>query len=146
MLTPATRLVLLRVACDSVLKRFGVPQDKLDKLDVILHRAADEKLITFAMSEKLAAKCTSISVAVPPAALYAHCMYRAIGDFRRSGGTKKNTEIAVEPNSGLRFEKDRWLEMRRSINGSPWYSAACRRLTLTGATDASSEARGGLMI
>ena len=56
-----------------------------------------------------------MSVAVPPAALYTHYMYRAIGDFRRSGVIKKITEIAVEPNSGLRLEIDRWLEVRRSI-------------------------------
>ena len=50
-LTPTTRLVLLRVVCDSVLKRFEVPQDRLDKLQVKLHRATDEKSITFAMLE-----------------------------------------------------------------------------------------------
>ena len=75
-----------------MLKRFEVPQDKLDKLEVVLHRAADEKSITFAMLEKLAGECTSMSVAVPPAALYTHYMYRAIGDFRRTGGTKKNKD------------------------------------------------------
>ena len=74
-----------------MLKRFEVPQDKLDELEVILHRAADEKSITFAMLEKPAGKCTSMSVAVPPAALYTHYMYIAIGDFRRSGGTRKST-------------------------------------------------------
>ena len=72
LLTPTTRLVFLGVVCDSVLKRFVVPQDKLDKLEVILHRATDEKSITFAMLEKLAGKCTSTSLAVPPAALYTH--------------------------------------------------------------------------
>ena len=142
-LTPTMRLVFLGVVCGSVLKRFKVPQDKLDKLEVIPHRATDDKSITFAMLEKLAGKYTCMSVAVPPAALYAHYMYRAIGDFRRSGGTRKNTEIAVEPNSGLRFEIDRWLEIRRSMNGSSWCRAAHRMLTLIGATDASSEAWGG---
>ena len=139
-LTPTRRLVFVGVACDSVLKRFKVPQDKLDKLEVILHRAADEKLIAFAMLEKLAGKCTSMSVAVPPAALYTHYMYRAIGIFRRSVGTRKGTEIAVEPNSKLRFEIDSWLEVRRSVNGYPWYRVTQQMLTLTGATHASSEA------
>ena len=88
-------------------KRFEVPQDKLDELEVILHRAADEKSITFAMLEKPAGKCTSMSVAVPPAALYTHYMYRGIDDFRCSGGTIRSTEIAVESNSCLRFEIDR---------------------------------------
>ena len=76
----------------SVLKRFEVPQDKLDKLEVIPHRAADEKSITFAMLEKPAGKCTSMSVAVPPAGLYTHYIYRAIGDIWRSGGTRKSTD------------------------------------------------------
>ena len=51
----------------------------------------------------------------------------------------------MEPNSGLRFEIDRWLEVRRSMNGSPWYRAAHRMLTLTGVLDASSEAWKGLI-
>ena len=71
------------------------------------------------MLENLTGNCARMSVAVPPAALYTY-MYKAIGGFRRSGGKRKNTEMAVEPNSGLRFEIDRWLEVRRSMNGSPW--------------------------
>ena len=136
------RLVFLGVVCDSVIKRFEVSQDKLGKLEVILHTAADENSITFPMLEKPAAKCTSMSVAVPPVVLYTHYIYRVIGGFRHSGGTGK-AQIAAELNSGRRFEINKWLEFRRSINGSPWYSAAHRMLTLTGATDASSEAWGG---
>ena len=92
MLTPTTRFVFLGVVCDSVLKRFEIPQDKLDKLEVILHRVARDKSITFTMLEKLAGKCTSMSVAVPPAALYTHYMHKAIGDFRGSGGKRKTTK------------------------------------------------------
>ena len=67
---------------------------------MILHRVVDEKFIIFAMLEKLARKCTSMSVAVPPAALYTHYIYRGIGDFQRWGGTRKSTKITVESNSG----------------------------------------------
>ena len=42
-------------------------------------------------------------------------------------------------------DSNRQVEVRRSINESPWYRAAHRILTLTGATDASSEAWGGLI-
>ena len=73
-LTPTTQLVLLRVACDSVLKRFAVPQDKLDKLEAILEEALAQGWISLGMLAKVAGKCTSMSVAVPPASMYTHFM------------------------------------------------------------------------
>lgn len=106
-LTPTTRLVFLGIVCDTMLRRFEVPQVKLDKLEVILRKTASTGFITFAMLEKLAGKCTSMSVAVPPAALYTHHMYKQIRNFRRSGGARQNTEIAVPQNSGLQSEIDR---------------------------------------
>lgn len=82
-LAPSTRLVLLGVTCDTVLKRFEVPQSKIDKLEIILHRAIKTGSITFALLEKLAGKCTSMSVVVPPTALYTHHMHKCIGNLRR---------------------------------------------------------------
>lgn len=54
----AIRLVLLRAICDTMLKRFEVPQIKLDKLEAVLRRADSTGYLTFAMLdiEKLAGK------------------------------------------------------------------------------------------
>jgi len=65
---PTTRLVFLGIICDSVACRFEAPEDKLEKLEVILTEAVTSGAITFRMLEKLAGKCTSLSVAVPVAA------------------------------------------------------------------------------
>ena len=35
--------------------------------------------------------------------------------------------------------------MRSRLNGAPWYNATLHVLTISGATDASSQARGGLI-
>ena len=144
-LIPTTRLVFLGVVCDSALQRFEVPQDKLTKLEAILREAIRAKLISFSMLEKLAGKCTSMSVAVPAAALYTHFMYKVIAHFRKTGGKKHNTDIEVPQNSGLYFEMGKWLEVRGSMNGASWYRAAHQVLTLYGATDASSSGWGGLI-
>ena len=144
-LTPTTRLVFLGVVCDTTLRRFEVPQDKLDKLEQILNGVVETGSIYFATFEKLAGKCTSMSVAVPPAALYTHFMYKKIGEFRRKGGFITNTEITVSRNSGLRSEVDKWLEVRHRMNGAPWYRAAHHVISLNGATDASSGGWGGLV-
>ena len=40
---------------------------------------------------------------------------------------------------------ERWLEVRIRLNGSPWYDATRHALTISGATDASSQAWGGLI-
>ena len=68
--------------------------------------------------------------------------YRA---FKRSGGRKNLSSIAVSKRSGLRFEMERWLEVRSRLNGAPWYDATRHVLTISGATDASSQAWGGLI-
>ena len=53
--------------------------------------------------------------------------------------------IAISKRSGLRFEVERQLEVRSRLNGAPWYDTTRHILTILGATDASSQARGGLI-
>ena len=62
-----------------------------------------------------------------------------------SDGRSNLSSIAVSKRSGLRFEMERWLEVRSRLNGAPWYDATRHVLTISGATDASSQARGGLI-
>ena len=84
-------------------------------------------------------------VAVPLTSLYQHHMYRQITAFKRSGGRNNLSSIAALERSGLRFEMERWLEVRTRLNGVPWYGATRYVLTITEATDASSQAWGGLI-
>ena len=144
-LKPTTDLVFLGVGCDTAQRRFYVPEDKLRKLEAILRDAVDSRSISFSQLEKLAGKCTSMPVAVPPASLYTHHMYRPIAVFKRAGSRKNLSSIAVSKRSGLRFEMERWLEVRSRLNGAPWYHATRHVLTISGATDASSQAWGGLI-
>ena len=144
-LIPTTSLVFLGIICDSDNRRFEVPEDKLAKLEAILVDAIASESITFQMLEKLAGKCTSLSVAVPVAALYTHHMYKSIAVFQRRGGRKPSMTIPVPKNSGLMFELKRWLEVREHFNGASWYRAEHKQLALTGASDASSGGWGGLI-
>ena len=41
--------------------------------------------------------------------------------------------------------EERWLEARIRLNGAPWYDATRHVLTITRATDVSSQAWGGLI-
>ena len=40
---------------------------------------------------------------------------------------------------------ERWLKVRSRLNGAPWYDATRHVLTISGATDASSQAWSGLI-
>ena len=71
-LEPTTDLVFLGIGCNTAQRRLYVPEDKLQKLEAILRDAIDSRSISFSQLEKLAGKCTSMSVAVPPASLYTH--------------------------------------------------------------------------
>ena len=86
-----------------------------------------------------------MSVAVPPASLYTHHMYRQIAAFKRAGSRKNLSSIAISKRSGLPFEMERWSEVRSRLNGAPWYNATRHVLTISGATDISSQAWGGLI-
>ena len=141
-LEPTTELVFLGVGCDMAQRRFYVPEDKLE---AILRNAIDSRSILFSQLEKLAGKCTSMSVAEPPASLYTHHMHHQIAAFKRSGSRNNLSSIAVSKGSGLRFEMERWLEARSRLNGAPWYDTTRHVLTISGATDASSQAWGGLI-
>lgn len=135
---PTTRLVLLNIICDSATCRFKAPEDKLDKLEVILTDAVTSGMTTFRILKKLAGKCTSLSGAVLVAALYTHHMCRRIAIFQRTGERKKIMEIDIPKNGGLMFELTKCREVRRRLNGASWYRAEHKMLTVTGATDASS--------
>ena len=72
-------------------------------------------------------------------------MYRQIAAFKRSGGRNNVSLIAVLKHNGLWFEMERWLEVRIQLNGAPWYDASRHVMTNLEATDASSQAWGGLI-
>ena len=61
-LEPTTDLVFLGVGCDTARHMFYVPEDKLLKLETILREAIYSRSISFSQLEKLAGKCTSMSV------------------------------------------------------------------------------------
>ena len=118
-LEPTPDLVFLGVGCDTAQRRFYVPENKLRKLKAILRDAIDNRSISFSQLEKLAGKCTSMSAAVPPASLCTHHIYRQVAAFKCSGSRKKLSSIPVSKRSGLRFEMERWLEVRSRLNGAP---------------------------
>ena len=92
-LEPTTDLVFLGVGCDTAQRRFDVPEDKVRKLEVILRDAVDSQSISFNQPKKLAGKCKSVSVGVPPASLYTHHTYRQIAAFKRSGLRRRKESI-----------------------------------------------------
>ena len=67
---PTVRLVFLGIIFDTEARRFEVPEDKLLTSTVILTVAITTGWISFVDLERLAGKCTSMSVAVPPVNLY----------------------------------------------------------------------------
>ena len=71
---------------------------------------------------------TSLSVAFPVAALYTHHMYKQIASFQRTGGKYRSTAISIPKNSGLMFEMEKWLEVRKELNGASWYRAELSEL------------------
>ena len=122
-LEPTTDRVFLGVGCDTVQRKFYVPEDNLRKLEAILRGATNSQSISLSQLKKLTGKCISMAVAVPPASLYTHHMYRQIAVIKRSEGRKELSSVAVSERSGLRFEIERWLEVRTRLNGAPWYVA-----------------------
>ena len=114
-----------------------------DELETLLKEAIQSRFITFYDLEKLAGKCTSMSVAVPPASLYTYHMYKKISQCQRA--LYSSTRIPVAPNSGLCSEMELWLQVRSRMNGASWYDSAHHPLPTTGASDASSSSWAGVV-
>lgn len=54
-------------------------------------------------------------------------------------------EIDIPENGSLMFELRQWLAVRHRFNGASWYGPSHQRVTITGASDASSRAWAGLI-
>ena len=90
-----TTRVFLGVGCNTVQRRFYVPEDNLRKLEAMLRDAVDSRSISLSQLKQLTGKCTSMAVVVPPASLYTHHMYRQIAVIKRSEGREGLSSIAV---------------------------------------------------
>jgi len=111
-LGPSMRLVCLAIVCDTNVRRFKVPQDNLDKLEAYFVEPPAQVWISFALIEKVAGTCTSMSVAVPPGSIYTHFMNKRIAKYKRKG-VFKLTHLHISPESGLRFEIVKWHDSLR---------------------------------
>ena len=85
--------------------------------------------------ETLPGKCTSMSVAVPPASLYKYHMYRPIAHFRCTGGSSILARVDVQSNGGRRYEMETWLVVGKRMNGASWYEPNHNSIAITGTTD-----------
>ena len=78
-----------------------------------------------------------MSVAVPPASLYAHHVYRQ--------GLHSSAPEAISIYYRSQYRAAEWLEVRTRLNRTPWYDATRHVPTITGAPDASPQAWSGLI-
>lgn len=72
---------------------------------------------------------------------------RKLAEFQGKGGKKSihNPEISEPPNSGLRLDRGKWLQVCQISNGASWYRAANQGITPNGGTKASLRGWGGLI-
>ena len=135
----------LGIVCDTEARLFEVSEEKLLKLEVIPTAVITSGWISFVDLERLVGKCTSMSVAVPPASLYTYHMYKHIANFRRTGGRINAAMIAVQKGRGLLENFCTWREVRHRMNGASWCVATRHSLKLTETTGASSSGWGGIV-
>ena len=83
-LRPGQILKFLGIIVNSRDAKFYVPQDKFQKLMLIIYQALENKFIPFKLLEKCVGKCTSMSIAVPAAKLYTRGQYAALAEILES--------------------------------------------------------------
>ena len=115
-LVSATQVVYVGIVCSSDLFQFEVPEDEFAKLEAIIRVALEAGMITFAMLERLAGKCTSMTVAVSAASLYTFYKYKQIGKFQRTGVSRASASARAAGN--LRADMKTWSELRLQFNGA----------------------------
>ena len=98
-LEPITDLVFLGVGCDTAQRKFYVPENKLRKLEAILQEEIDSRSVSFSQLEKLAGKCTSMSVPSGTNGQPVHTPHVLPAAFKRSGGRTNLSSIATSERS-----------------------------------------------
>ena len=147
-LEPHTLVRHLGIMVDSVVKKFFVPQDRVDEIVSIIERMLVEGFCTLRMLEKCVGKCRSMAIAVPCAILYTRAQYAALAsnlDHKGVPRIARNKTIHIQPGSELAQELNMWLQLQtKLVNGAVWMEASKVYLNLHAFTDASSRRWGGL--
>ena len=134
----------LGMLCDSETATFRVPEDKLEKLQLLLRTALDEGGLSFRTLERIAGKCMSLTVAVRPASLWTHAMFAVLSKLEKTGTSR--IDLASHAHADLLGEFKQWMTITSTSQEGPWQRARHFTAVLTcGATDASSTGWGGVV-
>ena len=141
---PTRQQQYLGMVCDSDTATFRVPQDKLDKLQLLLRAAVDGGQLSFRTLQRIAGKCMSMTVAIRPASLWTHAMFAVIADLEKSGLC--TVDLTQDSRADLLGELRQWLSITATSQEGPWQRARHFSAALTkGSSDASSVAWGGVV-
>ena len=92
---PTRQQQYLGIVCDLDTATFRVPQEKLDKLQLLRRAAVDGGQLSFRTIQRIAGKCMSMTVAIRPAWLWTHTYdirgYRRTRDVRAPAGGPSRT-------------------------------------------------------
>ena len=84
-LTPTTNLVMLGLGIDTVLQRFWVPQEKVTALMALIAAMRTTHTATILELQRVVGKAQSLSLAVPPIAVFLRSSYDALAHAARKG-------------------------------------------------------------
>lgn len=134
----------LGIDCDSREVVFRIPVDKLLKLQSLVRSALEAGHVSIPTLERMAGKATSMAVAIRPASLWTHCMFAQLAKSARN--RRPTSRVSLVKNPELAGELQQWVELEPTTHQGPWFKARHYTAALkVGATDASSNAFGGVM-
>ena len=143
-LRPQTVIQYLGMMCDSTTTTFRIPQDKLDKLQLLVKESLDSKRVSFRTLQRIAGKCMSMTVAIRPASLWTRAMFNTIASFEKGG--PRVALLDRDEYADLRAEFQQWLSLTTTSHEGLWQRARHYTASITnGASDASSIAWGGIV-
>ena len=140
-LRPVQVLQYLGIVCDSTSMTFRIPQDKLDKLHALLRQAVDDKGLSYRTLQRIAGKCMSMTVAIPPASLWTHAMFAVLASLEKAGSSR--VDLSRDDRADLLGEFRQWLSLTTTSHEARWRRARHLLVRLQGASDASSRGYGG---
>ena len=111
----------------------------MDKLQQLLREALAAGHLSFRTLQRIAGKCTSMTVAIRPASLLTHDMFAVVADLDKSGLCSVDLADQVG-------EFKQWLSITATSQEGPWKRVRHFAATLTkGSSNASSVAWGGVV-
>ena len=146
-LIPEKVMTYLGIECDSLRRRFTVPEERVMKYLPLLEGLKSKEVVSYSEMEQLVGKLVSLECAVPAGMWYVREQYSAMRNSGIKPDSKKHAKNGtfIQINDLLKQEWDAWIVFLKQNSGAPWRTMMNIWLNADVSSDASGRTFAGVV-